>query len=220
MSETGFTDDDLRVLLYLYDRPDEGQENWLKNVLHAVFGSNDDDSADVVFALIKRQLVRSNGTLAHVLSLTLAGRRAVEELHARQQDRSHRRRRCRDHLLTWVDQQTEPSGTLRVAVTDFGGELDLMPYSVAEARSAATYLQSNGLIESISVDEESHIAMWITESGWDCVDSGGIGASQAVGAAAPTQALVVNGSSNNIVTIAGDQNTAALGAAGHGTATP
>lgn len=203
MTEVALAEVDLKVLSYLYGLPpNAGEEARLNNVLQAVFGSNDDDSAEIVFALIQRRLVSSDGTFAHALSLTVDGCRVVERLHALQQDRGHRRRLCREDLLRWVDQNTEPDGSAQVSIADFAGTLDLVSYVGAEVRSAATFLRTNGLIESISTLAGDHLAMWITEKGRDCVDDGGIGQR----AEALSQTIVVNGSSNNVVAITGDHN--------------
>lgn len=211
MTKANLTDVDLRVLLYLHEAPDteQGKERWLNNALKAIFGNRDDDSAEIVFELIRRDLVRSNGTFAHVLSLTVRGRRAVDDLLARQQDRSYRRQQCRDDLLRWIDAETEPNGDPQVAIADFTGVLDLVPYTASEVSSAASFLHTRGLVVSLGSLAGDHDAMRITEDGRDCVDNGGVRALASPGGRA--QSLVVGGSSNTIVAITGDGNDATIG---------
>lgn len=98
-------------------------------------------------------------------ALAVKGKKALEVVHDRQQDRSRRRQRSRWDLLRWIDDTTEPTPGTRVSLREFDGSADFLPYTDQEVAAAASYLAEANLIESIGSLGVSHNLVRVTEAG-------------------------------------------------------
>lgn len=161
---------DWHVLEYVYDH-DEGSHGGagLGGLLDLV---GQDDGMAAAIGLSQRGLIQKEQRLTSGYHITAAGRREVELVRARRQDRGRRRVECREQFLRWVDERAGTSIAQRVAREDFDGAADFLPFTMAESEAAAGYLKQHDLIGSMSADQEDHILVWMTERGVDCIDSG------------------------------------------------
>ncbi|TQK68590.1 hypothetical protein FBY23_0343 [Nocardioides sp. SLBN-35] len=162
----------MRALEYVYDYDRGSAGPAGVSGLRDLVG--EDQAADSAAELQRRGWIRRDQRMSAGYHMTAAGRSEVQALRARRSDRAHRRSMCREDLLRWVDAQTTPDPGRRVSREKFDGSVDLLDYSEEEVRAAATFLADRKLVKSISAAGAPHIALWITESGQECIDEGGI----------------------------------------------
>lgn len=163
---------DLRVLEYVYDSDKGSGGPAGMSGLRALVG--EDGAAVSAVELQRLGWVRRADRMTGGYHLTSSGRSEVEALRARRTDRPHRRAACRDALLRWVDAATTPDSGSRVAREDFRGSADLVAFTADETRASASFLAEQGLIKTISSSGHPHVLVWITDTGRECVDEGGV----------------------------------------------
>lgn len=172
MTMTPQQEQNMRVLEYVYDN-DQGSAGpaGLSGLRELV---GEDNAAESAVELHRLGWIRRDQRLSGGYHMTASGRSEVETLRGRRADRGHRRAACLEALLRWVDAQTTTDAGSRVSRQKFDGSADLMAFSEDESRAAATTLEEQGLIKSISSWGAPHQLMWITDAGRECVDRGGV----------------------------------------------
>lgn len=208
------TDVHLQILEYVHGRPEQ-EADYLDVGTH--LGS--DPVAQLEFLAdsgLLRRALRGDG----FYHLTHSGQLEVAALMNRRRNRRRRRTQCREQLLAWIDNNTDPHSPKRASSQNFRGTVDGVELTDEDVHAAEAFLLTHSLIETYDAPTTSdplNRRAVITERGQECVDRGeGIAAfldrpRELLGV---TQHVVVNGSGNNIAAAAGDRNqvTAALDA--------
>lgn len=128
--------------------------------------------AELAAFLHSHEWIRRDDRAVGGYFLTAQGREQVDDLRRKQKDRGRRLRHCRQDLLRWFDEQTQPDGHRYTGLDAFHGLLDGLPYTPEDALSSANYLEEQGLIKSMHASGHRHIRSHITDKGVECVVSG------------------------------------------------
>ncbi|WP_147455984.1 hypothetical protein [Nocardioides mangrovicus] len=192
---------ELRILMYL-EQVEGTPEQHSIQPLYVQFGQDQ--------ALITLGHLRETGQvlapvrLGALHGLSPAGRSRLDALRQRQRGRGHRRATARDAMLRWLDERNAHSQGSRVGRDEFNESEDLAAFTAAESEAAAQWLYDRDLIDSISAAQESHILLWLTDEGVECVDSG-LDAADFIArqTASVDQTTIVTGNVNNLAAAAG-----------------
>ena len=197
------------ILEYIYDN-DEGRHRAPANLgpLFDRFGEAEARSACQSLRL--RGLVEVENRLSSGYHILPEGRTAVEAMRERRNDRGYRRAECREQVLTWLDANSDFDAGIRPGTATFTGASDLLPFGRAGVDAAIKYLKSRGLVGTIEA-WGGPAALWITETGREVIDAGGVAAAERAQQVPPVVTTTFN--------MAGSGNVFATATAAGATAT-